>query len=380
MLLSRRIHLENKDYNHLANCDTLEDIKLNLQETDYGQFLRDFQELDKATIARQAYDKLAKEWQFVHANAADPLRTFMDFVTYEFMIQNVMLIIKAVHKKHGSGAVDMDELLAGCHPLGQMDSEALKSIQAFEPTPEGYAELYQTVLIDTPIGIYFQKYLADQILGKMDPSEVQQVFTEKDIVLVEEGLINLWLEDFYAFCMKIGGDTAEVMGHILKERADARAINITLNSFKNNLNDANQRQSDRKDLYPSIGYLYPDGILRLEHVSDEDGLQSVFTEGGVVKYSVYNQIWQEYKNDVDGMVDIINLFYVREVEQNELAFDQQNQYGIFYSYVKLKEQEIRNILWIIDCIVQRQKKEIRKMFVPVLSPTSPWRVAALARK
>lgn len=36
---------------------------------------------------------------------------------------------------------------------------------------------------------------------------------------------------------KVGGDTAVVMGEILKARADAMAINITLNSFGTPLNE-----------------------------------------------------------------------------------------------------------------------------------------------
>lgn len=36
---------------------------------------------------------------------------------------------------------------------------------------------------------------------------------------------------------KVGGDTAVVMGELLKARADAMAINITLNSFGTPLNE-----------------------------------------------------------------------------------------------------------------------------------------------
>lgn len=66
------------------------------------------------------------------------------------------------------------------------------------------------------------------------------------------------------------------------------------------------------------------------------------------------------------------LFFEREVEMLELAFENQMHFGCFYAYTKLKEQETRNLVWIAECIVQQQKEEVDK-FVPVFSSQSPWR-------
>ena len=44
-----------------------------------------------------------------------------------------------------------------------------------------------------------------------------------------------------------------------------------------------------------------------------------------------------------------------QVNLHRLAFEQQFHYGMYYAYVKLKEQEVRNIVWIAECISQDQR-------------------------
>ena len=43
------------------------------------------------------------------------------------------------------------------------------------------------------------------------------------------------------------------------------------------------------------------------------------------------------------------------------------------AYVNLKEQEIHNLVWITECILQQKKDEIGK-FVLVFSQHAPWRL------
>lgn len=53
-----------------------------------------------------------------------------------------------------------------------------------------------------------------------------------------------------------------------------------------------------------------------------------------------------------------------QVEINKLSFMQQFHFGVFYSYIKLREQEHRNIVWIAECIAQRQPSKIDN-YIPI---------------
>ena len=122
----------------------------------------------------------------------------------------------------------------------------MRNIPSFEATPRGYAELYETVLVDTPVGPYFQQYLdeAQKMFGQA--SDMRNILEETQIEVLKHSLMKLYLEDFHRFCSTLGGDTAEVMCGLLRARADRAAINITLNSFGTPLNEPTLRETQRK--------------------------------------------------------------------------------------------------------------------------------------
>jgi V-type H+-transporting ATPase subunit d len=303
--------------------------------------------------------QLVTEFQYLRAQSVQPLSQFLDFITYEYMIENVILLLKGAL----SGR-DINELIEQCHPLGMFKESTMRSIPTFENSAKGYMDLYQTVLVDTPVGPYFSLFLQESASQKGGDS--RNVLEEVEIEIIKSSLIKYWIEDFHQFVEKLGGDTAKIMGGLLNVRADTNAINITLNSFGTPLNEPAMRTSDRKRLYPAVGHLYPAGTSMLVDVSDEEELGRVLE-----LFPQYSAIWNIHSNG-HGDKSIDDCFYERDVEMLELAFESQMHYAVFYAYVKLKEQEIRNLVWISECILQQQKEEINK-FVPVFSFHAPWR-------
>ena len=60
----------------------------------------------------------------------------------------------------------------------------------------------------------------------------------------------------------------------------------------------------------------------------------------------------------DGGQMLDKLFYEEEIARCKLSFEQQFHYGVFFAYLKLREQEVRNLMWISECVVQNQKARI----------------------
>ena len=268
-------------------------------------------------------EKLIEDFNFLRVQAVEPLATFCDYITYGYMIDNIILVITGVNNDR-----DLKELMDKLHPLGKFDTLMTATV------PSSAAELYKMVLVDTPLGPYFGDCVALDDLSEMN------------IEIIRNALYKAYLEDFYQFCQKVGGSTAEVMGDILTLEADRRAINITVNSLDTELD-----MKVRETLYPTIGLLYPEGTSRLARATDLDAVRAA-----IDAYPDYRQLLTEYGLEEDKSIE--NQFFELEVNLNRLAFEQQFHYGMYYAYVKLKEQEVRNVVWIAECISQDQRSKM----------------------
>lgn len=117
-------------------------------------------------------------------NLAGEGAVVLDFVTWSYMVDNVILLITG--KLHWCSIPD---LVFKCHPLGSLEKTKVMNITQ---TP---TELYRAILIDTPLVSFF--FFNQDCISKQDLDEL-------NIEIIQNMLYKAYLESFYKFCTLLG--------------------------------------------------------------------------------------------------------------------------------------------------------------------------------
>merc|ERR1719355_526933 len=122
--------------------------------------------------------KLADEFRFLRSQSVGDLGKFLDFIAAEKMIDNIVGLIQGTINNKPP-----QELLAKPDPLG--DFPEMKTIPSMDIT-SGYDDIYKTILIDTPVGPYFEEFL--KAIGSSEGGESSKSMGEIGTILTETDL------------------------------------------------------------------------------------------------------------------------------------------------------------------------------------------------
>jgi len=185
-------------------------------------------------------------------------------------------------------------------------------------------------------------------------------------------LKKIWLTEFHKYCINNLSDVSqEVMTDLLKFESDCMTLQIIYNSIDiKGLSDARGREGERKKYINNLGYLYPDRDKLLTEADTFEKLKEA------VKATPYEPMLlqvtdipnkekaSEFSSAGKSIDDVM---FNEKSKKYSQAFENQFHYGIFYAYLKLKEQEIKNIVWLAELVsigVPRQLPGWNKFVIP----------------
>lgn len=337
-------------------------------------------------------EEIARNVHALRADTEGELQHFIDLICHQYCIDNVILVLLTAIS-HGNNANanttapapanpnngSLDSVLSGSlhgtstnnlrfHPLGLFPGlEALSSCASL-------SEVYGAILEESPIACYFAKAEAEAHLaslidkenvltriglgvggsatstvtpGKVSKSSNANLMT-MNVELLRTELYKHHFETIYDTAQKIGGQTWEAMKTMLKFDADRRTLSIAMN-----LLDVKTISPELKmSLFPKCGDFYPHIQEVFATAHDYETIKEAATDVHIFK-EIFDNVSQNAEMTIEDAI------VLKEIELLKDSLTMNFSFGTIYAWLKLREFEKKNIVWIAECLLQERRDSAR---------------------
>lgn len=319
--------LSHSAYKALLQSYSLDDILIKLQNLGYA--LPDTT-TTKADLKRLLDSALKAEFHALHARAHRQLRTLLTFFLETYQIESFIYRLSSPEER--------------VEELGFFtELNALKFSKDMD-------EVKRFVVDNCFLKRYFKRINTEKVMAK------------NNFQIVKKMLMKYHIEDFYGRITG-GGGTGGGDGHddnsdsndndglecmafmkrVLEVMGAVQIIEIVLNTLHTTITPAN-----RAKLFPAVNDLSTRTLAQLADCDSVDDLRNILLAS---KYAAV------VRTD-----DVLHGLQVVMLETYYLSFGVFNDLSCVYCYLKLKEQEIQNIGWIVEFMGESEKNVLENIY------------------
>lgn len=285
--------LKSSEYKALLQSDNIDDVIVKLQGTTYSKYLSDSMEKSKMNLILSLDRAFKHEFNEIYRRSDGCLKVLLTFFLESYKIESFIYRM--------SNPEEPEEELGFFVELNALKfSNDMREVKKF-------------VIDETFLSRYFDKI------------NVENNIEKNNFQIIKRMLMKYHIEDFYS---RVNGDMG-FMKSVLEVMGSIQIIEIVLNTMHTNITADN-----RKKLFPDVNDLDTRSIHSLAECNTIDDLKAIISKTAYRETLVAKDL-------LNGLQ-----FYVLKVYYR--SFSVFNDLSCVYCYLKLKEQEIRNICWVVE--------------------------------
>lgn len=308
--------LKEDDYSALQQCDTLYDIISKL--TILGYELQT-DTTTKAELKKNLHSNLVKEFESYYKNADKQLKILLNYYANTHKIQNFTYLLASKENDP-----ELKNSFVKIEEIGKFQElDTLKFANDMN-------EVYKFCVEQTFLNRYYRRLV------------IKKNIKENDFQMINAKLQKMLIEDFY------NEIEDGYIKEILKCEGDRKIIEIVLNTIESEI-----KGLERAVMFPTVTSIDMGMRKKLSECMSYDEFRSIIN----CHHRLRKIIGFEDEKIISSLISL-------EVDTYYNSFSIFNDISCVYAYFKLKEQEIKNIIWIVECISMKNKNFVKDIIIP----------------